>query len=46
MTVSATTRDAFPNDPEESADEDADGVGDNGDNCPEDANAEQERPRR
>ena len=31
--------DAFPNDPNESADSDADGVGDNADNCPVVANA-------
>jgi len=33
--------DAFPNDPTESADSDADNVGDNSDNCVNDANADQ-----
>lgn len=34
-------KDAFPEDADESADTDADGVGDNGDNCPALANANQ-----
>ena len=33
--------DAFPNDPSETVDGDGDGVGDNGDNCPAVANADQ-----
>jgi len=33
--------DAFPSDPAETADTDKDGVGDNSDNCPEAANADQ-----
>lgn len=35
------TMDAFPLDPDESADSDSDGVGDNGDNCPAMANNDQ-----
>lgn len=37
----ANADDAFPDDPEETVDGDADGVGDNGDNCPAVANDDQ-----
>lgn len=35
------TEDAFPRNPDETVDSDGDGVGDNGDNCPTDSNADQ-----